>query len=119
MTKILIVDDSSFMRNSLKYIIESAGHKVIGLAKEGKEALELYKKLKPDIVTLDVLMDGVEGMTTLRKIMEENHSAKIIMVTAIGTEQKQQEAFKIGASGYITKPFKVEKVIGEIQKIIG
>jgi two-component system chemotaxis response regulator CheY len=119
MATILIVDDASFMRNSLKYVVENAGHTVIGMAKEGKEALELYRKHKPDIVTLDLLMAGVDGISTLKAITKEDPKAKVIMVSAVGNEDKQEEARKIGAVGYIRKPFKPTEITDEIDKVLG
>ena len=119
MAKILIVDDAAFMRGSLKYIVEGAGHSVIGTAKEGQEALKLCGKLKPDIVTLDILMGGMDGLTALEAIRKESSGAKVIMVTALGQEEKQEEAFKLGASGYIRKPFKQTEIVDEIRRVLG
>jgi len=118
MATILIVDDASFMRSSLKYIAENAGHTVLAMAKEGGEALELYRQLKPDVVTLDVLMAGMEGFPALKAIMTEDPKAKVIMVTAIGNEEKQEEARKLGASGYIRKPFKQIEIVDEINRVL-
>ena len=118
MAKMLIVDDASFMRSSLKYIVENAGHTVVGMAKDGEEALKLYRKSKPDVVTLDVLMAGMDGFSTLKRIMQEDTKAKVIMVTAIGTEDKQEEARRLGASGYIRKPFKQTEIVDEISRVL-
>ena len=118
MATILIVDDASFMRNSLKYVVENAGHTVIGMAKEGREALEIYRKFKPDVVTLDYLMEGMDGFSTLQAITREDPKAKVIMVTAVGNEDKQEEAHKIGALGYIRKPFKPTEIVNEIIKVL-
>ena len=84
MAKILIVDDAAFMRGSLKYIIEGAGYSVVGTAKDGQEALKLCGKLKPDIVTLDILMSGMDGISALEAIKKENSGVKVVMVTALG-----------------------------------
>lgn len=119
MATILITDDASFMRNSLRYIVESAGHTVVGMAKEGQEALELYRKNKPDVVTLDFLMTGMDGFSALKAIKKENSKAKVIMVTAVGNEDKQEEARKNGAVGYIRKPFKPAEIINEINRVVG
>jgi len=118
MATILIVDDAAFMRGSLKYIVEGAGHSVVGTAKDGQEALKLCGKLKPDIVTLDILMDGMDGLTALKAIKKENSGTKAIMVTALGQEEKQEEAFKLGASGYIRKPFKQTEIVDEIRRVL-
>ena len=119
MAKILIVDDAAFMRGSLKYIVEGAGHSVVGMAKDGQEALELTRELKPDIVTLDILMSGMDGISALEAIKKESSGTKVIMVTALGQEEKQEEAFKLGASGYIRKPFKQTEIVDEIKNVLG
>jgi len=115
---ILIVDDAAFMRGSLKYIAENGKHSVAGTAKDGQEALELYRKLKPDVVTLDILMSGMDGLSALKAIMKEDPRAKVIMVTALGQEEKQEEASKLGARGYIRKPFKQTEILGELNRVL-
>jgi len=118
MATVLIADDASFMRNSLKYVVENAGHTVIGMAKEGQEALELYLKYKPDVVTLDYLMAGKDGFWALKEITKADPKAKVIMVTAVGNEDRQEEAHEIGAAGYIRKPFKPTEIVNEINKVL-
>lgn len=119
MATVLIVDDAAFMRGSLSHIISSAGHEVLGEAKDGAEALKLYKKLKPDLVTLDILMKGIDGLEGLESIMQADPDAKIIMVTALGQDEKEAQARKLGASGYIRKPFKTDEITSEIGKVLG
>jgi two-component system, chemotaxis family, chemotaxis protein CheY len=119
MAKIMIVDDASFMRSSLKYIAEKSGHEVVATASDGREAVDLYSKLKPDLVTLDILMRDLDGISTLKLLLKQDPQAKVIMVTAMGQETKQEEAKKIGAAGYIKKPFKPEDIVDEIDKVLG
>ena len=118
MAKVLIADDASFMRSSLKFIVENSGHDVVGTAESGQEAIKLYKKLKPDVVTLDILMKGGDGLEALKSIKEDDPKAKVIMITALGQEEKQDEARDSGASGYIRKPFKAEQIAGEIERVL-
>jgi len=118
MATILIADDASFMRGSLKFILENAGHEVVGTAKDGKEALSRYRELKPDLVTLDILMEGLDGLAALREITKEDPRAKVVMVTALGQEEKQEEAKKLGALGYIRKPFKRQEITDEIERVL-
>jgi two-component system chemotaxis response regulator CheY len=118
MAKVIIADDASFMRGSLKFILESAGHEVVGLAKDGKEAMELYVKFKSDLVFLDVLMAGMDGISSLKGIMKENPSAKVIMVTALGHEAKRKETMDLGASGFIKKPFTKDEIIAEVERVL-
>jgi two-component system, chemotaxis family, chemotaxis protein CheY len=119
MTRVLIVDDAGFMRGSLKYIIETAGYEVVGQGKDGREAIELFEKLKPDLVTLDILMDGMDGLSALAGIKKLNPDTKVIMITALGQEEKQNQAREAGANGYIRKPFKQDEVVNEIKRVIG
>ena len=120
MARILIVDDASFMRASLKHIIEYSGHQVVGSAANGTEAIQLYEKLKPELVTMDILMpgDGSDGLETAKAIRKKYPEAKVIMITALGQESKQRQAEQIGVSGYIRKPFKEEEVTAEIDKAL-
>jgi len=118
MARILIVDDASFMRGSLKFIVENAGHEAVGQAKDGIEALEIYKEVRPDLVTLDILMKKMDGLTTLEALRKEDPQAKVIMVTALGMEDKQENAKRLGARGYITKPFKRTKIVDEIERVL-
>lgn len=119
MAKILVVDNASFMRSSLKYILETAGHEVVGLAENGAEAITRYKELKPDLVTMDVLMEEMDGIQALGNIRKEDPNAKVIMVTALGQENKIEEAMKLGASGYIRKPFTTAGIVSEVDRVIG
>ncbi len=118
MAKILIVDNASFMRNSLKFIVEKSGHEVIAVGGDGAEAIKLYKSHKPDIVTMDILMEGMDGIEALKEIMKDDPSAKVIMVTALGQENMQDEAKILGAAGYIRKPFKTEDITKEIERVM-
>ncbi len=119
MAKILIVDDASFMRGSLKYIAENGSHEVVGMAKDGKEALEMYKKLKPELVTMDILMKDTDGITALKDIRKFDPAAKVIMVSALGHVEKQKEAQDNGAVGFIKKPFKQDEVLKEFERVVG
>jgi two-component system chemotaxis response regulator CheY len=119
MARILIADNASFMRSCLKYIVENAGHEVVGMAKEGGEAVELYGKVHPDLVTLDILMEEMDGLAALAAIRKAHPAAKVIMVSALGQEEKQEEARKLGSSGYIRKPFKPEEIVHEVQRVLG
>lgn len=118
MARILIVDDASFMRGSLKFIMENAGHEAVGEAEDGIEALEIYRKVRPDLVTLDILMKKMDGIAALEAILKEDPEARVIMVTALGMEDKQDEARKLGARGYITKPFNRTEIVDEVERVL-
>lgn len=118
MARIVIVDDASFMRGSLEFILRTAGHEIVGLGRDGAEALNLYKDLQPDLITLDILMKGVDGLTALKSICEFDPAAKVVMVTALGQETKELEARNFGASGYIRKPFRQFDVVEAIGAVL-
>ncbi len=118
MARVIVIDDASFMRGSLEFIIRNGGHEVIATGKDGDEAINLYKQHHPDVVTMDILMKGRDGLSALKDIMANDPKAKVIMVTALGQESKEQEATKLGASGYIRKPFKQDSIINEINRVV-
>lgn len=116
MATVLIVDDSTFMRASLREIITPHGYQVIGEASNGNEALEAYKRLSPDIVTMDITMPECDGLTALKNIMALNKNAKVVMCTAMGQQAMVMEAVKAGAKDFIVKPFKLDKVLEAVAK---
>ncbi|HDL60322.1 MAG TPA: response regulator [candidate division WOR-3 bacterium] len=118
MVKVLVVDDAAFMRMLVKKILLQAGHQVVGEAGNGKEAIEKYEKLRPDLVTMDIVMPEMDGINAVKEIMKIDPNAKIIMITAVGQEAKVMEALKSGAKGYIVKPFQAPKVIEEINRVL-
>lgn len=119
MKRVLIVDDSAFMRNALKFLIEKLDMEVVGMAGNGTEALELYRQLKPDLVTLDVLMPGMSGLDVLAALKKDWPEAKVVMITTLGQEEKQENAKKMGAAGYIRKPFSPPQVAEELDSAFG
>ncbi|MFH8039146.1 MAG: response regulator [Candidatus Aenigmatarchaeota archaeon] len=119
MAKILVVDDSRFMRLTIKNILEKNGkHQVIGEADNDISAVENYKKLKPDLVTMDIIMPVESGLRAVKEIIEFDPNAKIIMVSAMGQEKIVEEAIKLGAKGFITKPVEPQKLLEIIDKVL-
>ena len=119
MGKILIVDDTLFMRTLLKNILFSGGHTIVGEAADGDEAIVKYKELKPDLVTMDVVMPKMNGIEALKAIKALDPGARVVMCTAVGQEQMVKLAIKSGARGYIVKPFQAPKVVEEINNVLG
>lgn len=111
MTTLMIVDDASFMRMSIKQMVESYDFNVIAEAADGVEAVEMYSKYKPDIVTMDITMPNMSGIEALKKIKAYDSNAKIVMVSAVGQEAFIKEAVLSGATTFIVKPFKKETLI--------
>ncbi len=119
MGRILIVDDTLFMRTLLKNILFSGGHDIVGEAGDGDEAVSKYKELKPDLVTMDVVMPKMNGIEALKTIKSFDPNARVVMCTAVGQEQMVKLAIKTGARGYIIKPFQAPKVLEEIKNVLG
>lgn len=117
MAKILIVDDSRTSRKILRTILEGAGHEVIGEAVDGVDGVNKYQELSPEITTLDITMPNMDGLEALKEIKKKDASAKIIMVTAAGQQNKMVEAIKNGASEFVTKPFEADEIVGLIAKM--
>jgi two-component system chemotaxis response regulator CheY len=118
MGKILIVDDTLFMRTLLKNILFSGGHAIVGEAGDGEDGVAKYKELKPDLVTMDIVMPKLNGIEALKAIKEFDPAAKIVMCTAVGQEQMVKLAIKSGAKGYIIKPFQAPKVLEEVKNVL-
>ncbi len=118
MLNVLIVDDSLAIRIKMKNFLMELGHSVIGEAKDGNEAIELYKKLNPDLITMDISMPGMNGVDALKEIMKiSNSTANIMMITANGQDGIVKDTLISGAKGYILKPISAEKLQDSIGKI--
>lgn len=117
--KILIVDDTMFMRHLLRGIVEEEGWTVAGEAASGVEAVEKYRECQPDITTMDIVMPLKSGIEALIEIIAMDAKAKVLMCSALGQEGLVEEARKAGAKGYILKPFDPEIVKEEIRKVAG
>jgi two-component system chemotaxis response regulator CheY len=118
MLRILVVDDSLFMRKKLKGIIEKAGHVVVDEATNGNDALYKYIKSQPNLVIMDITMPEVDGLEGLKKIMSVDNNARVIMCSAIGQEPFIKEAIDNGALDYIVKPFRKEQVLYTINRVL-
>ena len=115
--KILIVDDALFMRNMLKDIFVRAGHQVTGEAANGVEAVEQYRRLRPDLVTMDIVMPLKSGIEALQEIVREDPGACVIMCSALGQDSLVIEAVQAGAKDFIVKPFKEERVLEVVRRV--
>jgi len=110
MAKILVVDDAQIMVRILQRMLEKAGHEVVGVAYSGREALDMYKKTRPDLVTLDIQMPGGDGLNCLEDIRAIDRDALVVMVTALGRGPAEEESREKGAAGYLVKPFQPEQL---------
>ena len=117
--QILIVDDAQFMRTMLSKLIEENGYEVADQAVDGKEAVEKYKELSPDLVTMDITMPKMDGIEATKKILEHDPDAKIIMCSAMGQKPMVIESLQAGAKDFIVKPIKPEKVKEALSNTLG
>jgi len=118
MAKIIVVDDAKFMRLTLTNILTKANHEVIGEGENGKEAIELYRELQPDLVTMDITMPVMSGLDAVKEIKKEFPSAKVIMCSAMGQQKMVVEAIEAGAKDFIVKPFDESRVIDAINRVL-
>ena len=118
MARILVVDDSAVSRKSLKEILESAGHEIVGEAGDGLDALEKYKSLKPDLVTMDITMPILNGVEALKRIRALDPNAQVLMVSAMGQKNMVMQALREGARGFLVKPFEKEKVLQAVAEAL-
>lgn len=117
--KILIVDDAAFMRMMLKNILSQNGYEIVGEASNGLEAVNLYKELKPDLVTMDITMPEMDGITAVKEIKKIDPEAKIIMCSAMGQQAMVIESIQAGAKDFVVKPFQPDRVLEAVRKVLG
>jgi two-component system chemotaxis response regulator CheY len=117
--KVLFVDDSAFMRGILKGIILKDPYVLAGEAENGKVGVEKYEALKPDLVTMDIVMPEMDGIEAVRKIREKYPEARIIMVSAMGQQSMVIEAIQAGARDFIIKPFQPPRVQEALRRVVG
>lgn len=118
MAKIVVVDDAKFMRLTLTNILSKANHEVIGEGENGQEAIDLYRRLHPDLVTMDITMPVMSGLDAMKEIKKEFPSAKVIMCSAMGQQKMVVEAIEAGAKDFIVKPFDEGRVIDAINRVL-
>ena len=117
--RVLIVDDALFMRNTLRDIFAGAGFSVAGEADDGVQAVNLFRDLKPDLVTMDIVMPYKSGIDATREIVQLDPNAVVIMCSALGQESLVMEAIEAGATDFIVKPFRGEDVLAVVKKVLG
>jgi two-component system chemotaxis response regulator CheY len=117
--RVLICDDAIFMRTMLADILEQAGFEVAGEAATGGEALETYRRLKPDLVIMDIVMPDMGGIDAVRAIIAEFPGARILMCSAMGQQALVIEAVEAGARDFVVKPFQPSRVLEAVQRVLG
>lgn len=117
--RVLLVDDTTFMRRMLHDILTRNGYEVAGEARNGVEAVEQYRRTRPDVVVMDITMPEMDGIAAVREILRLDAGARIIMCSALGQDEPIVEALESGASDFVLKPFLPEKVLEVVQKVAG
>ena len=116
--RILIVDDSRLTRAIIKNTLTGAGFDVVGEAENGKDAIIKFRELKPDMVTMDLIMPDVDGMQATKEILSKDPGAKILVVTSLGQKLLEEDAMKTGAKGMIAKPFQPQELVKAVNDVL-
>lgn len=117
--KVLIVDDAIFMRGLIRDIFTGGPFVIAGEAENGVEAVRLYRELRPDVTTMDIVMPEMDGITALKEIVRLDPAARVVMCSALGQEVLISEAIEAGARDFIVKPFQPARVLKVVQSVLG
>ena len=116
---VLVCDDAIFMRTMISDILTQAGYEVVGEAETGAQAVERYRALKPDLVTMDIVMPDMSGIDAVREICRTDPEARILMCSAMGQQALVVEAIQAGAKDFVVKPFQPSRVLEAVQRLMG
>ncbi len=115
---VLVCDDAIFMRTMISDILSQAGYEVVGEAETGTQAVERFKELNPDLVTMDIVMPDMGGIDAVREIVKITPSAKVLMCSAMGQQALVIEAIQAGAKDFVVKPFQPSRVLEAVQRVL-
>lgn len=116
--RVLVVDDAAFMRMMIKDILRKGGYEVVGEAEDGAKAIEKYKELNPDLVTMDITMPDMDGIQAVKEIRKIDPNAIIIMCSAMGQQAMVIDAIQAGARDFVVKPFQPDRVLEAVRKVL-
>lgn len=116
--KVLIVDDSMYMRSLIKSALSDAGYEIVGEAGDGSSAIEMAIELEPDLITLDNILPDMMGLEILKVLKEEGVSSKVVMISAVGQQTVVNKGIQLGALEYIVKPFTAEDLVEVVNKLM-
>lgn len=116
---VLVCDDAIFMRTMISDILSQAGYEIVGEAETGVQAVEKFKELKPDLVTMDIVMPDMGGIDAVREIIGNDPDARILMCSAMGQQALVVEAIQAGAKDFVVKPFQPSRVLEAVQRVLG
>ena len=115
---VLVCDDAIFMRTMISDILAQSGFEVVGEAETGREAVEKYRQLKPDLVTMDITMKQKNGLEAAQEILAKDPQARIVMVTALGQEKMLMDSLALGVKDFVVKPFEAQRIISAVNKAL-
>ncbi|MGH7508705.1 MAG: response regulator [Gemmatimonadales bacterium] len=115
---VLVCDDAIFMRTMISDILSQAGFEIVGEAESGLQAVEKYRVLKPDLVTMDIVMPDMGGIEAVREICKDDPEARILMCSAMGQQALVVEAIQAGAKDFVVKPFQPSRVLEAVQRVL-
>ncbi len=116
---VLVCDDAIFMRTMIGDILSQAGYEIVGEAETGVQAVEKYAELRPDLVTMDIVMPDMGGIDAVREIVQQDPDARILMCSAMGQQALVVEAIQAGAKDFVVKPFQPSRVLEAVQRVLG
>lgn len=116
--RIMIVDDSRVVQLQMMKVLEDTDYEVVAYCRSGEEALEMYDQIEPDLVTMDIIMPGMDGLETTRHLLEEHPEACVLMVSSLAYDDTIDEAKEIGARGFVYKPFDREQMLEALEKAL-
>jgi two-component system chemotaxis response regulator CheY len=116
---VLVCDDAVFMRTMISDILTQAGFDIVGEAESGTQAVEKYRALKPDLVTMDIIMPDMGGIEAVRAITDFDPQARVLMCSAMGQQALVAEAIQAGAKDFVVKPFQPSRVLEAVQRVLG
>ena len=115
---VLVCDDAIFMRTMISDILTQAGFEIVGEAESGLQAVEKFRQLKPDLVTMDIVMPDMGGIDAVREICKADPDAKVLMCSAMGQQALVVEAIQAGAKDFVVKPFQPSRVLEAVQRVL-
>ena len=116
--RIMVVDDSRMMALQIEKLLENTEYEVAAHCENGEEAIARYDEIKPDVVTMDIIMPGIDGLEAAQVLMYEHDEAKIIMITSLGNDDMLQEVYGIGAQAVLFKPLTREALLSALKKVL-
>ena len=117
--KVMVVDDSRMMEHQIKRLLDDTDYEVAAYCENGEEAIARYDEVKPDVVTMDIIMPGIDGLEAAQVLMYEHDEARIVMISSLGDNDMLQEVYGIGAQAVLFKPLTREALLGALKKALG